>query len=207
MPTILPDFSDSRLQRFAVCASITDPAIVNRYRDDEFIDNDAQDADGHWYHIRIGHRAAANKFPEDIHVHIDGVQSFPPTKAAATTSLEKIVEAIDKFLGVSAKLWMKGTYKIPKSTLPRDGIIQAITGIKTTTGGKNIVLSGARLTFEDEAEPLSELQWKINGDAADVRLVAFKDAVLTENYLRDAVSFLTDGVALFVVEGAEVTDG
>ncbi|HEY5316039.1 MAG TPA: hypothetical protein VIK18_26160 [Pirellulales bacterium] len=207
MPTILPEFSDSRLRRFAVCASIVDSTVISRYRDHEPVDMDAQNADGQWYHVRIGYRAATKELPEDIHLHIDGVRSFRPSKAAPTTTLEKVVAFVDGFLGVDARLWVKGAYEIPKDALPREGIIQALTGIKTTAGGKGIVLSGARMTFEDRAAPFSQLEWTINGDVADVTLVANSDAVISESYLCDAVSLLTDGIARFVVEGAEVTDG
>lgn len=202
MPLKLPDFLNPTITHISICATIDDEEAISFYADNEKeFDGDGKYGDDHWLHVSI---AIGRHRDRKLHLHVDAVRSMDDYKAPPTSTIERMRAELERLYGKTAKGWLLARAKIPKSQLPKSGIVLAMSGISTSAAGEKLSLTGARMSFE--GSQFDELEWRVAEDNALIYLDAFKkDMLIDDDFLIVSGAFLTNGIRRLVLEKEEVS--
>jgi hypothetical protein len=203
MPLHLPDFRQEYLTGLTACAWICP-------------DRDHGDIASRKIMVRSEYRAGnvdalitlqvdsgAN---QHIHVHVEierkgsGREPVVHYDSLPVDELKAIIEGL---LDEYAEVYWDGRFSVPRSVLPKFGMLESLLGVSTESCGAGLELQGSK--FAIRGDTFTEMIWNWDEDTDCIRatISAETKGPIGEKYLVQAVDTLQDGMNCFVLETSD----
>lgn len=143
------------------------------------------------------------------HLHVDcAVRGFFPENRTPKTSHKKadVVSFLNGAEGQELDAGIMAYFTLNIRDLPEQGLVRSMQ-LKKRTGGIEIEVTSAELAID--GPPLESILWRVRASEKKVlvRLIANKPTTVSDNYLANALEWITQQLRLYVFgERADATD-
>ncbi len=208
MPVHLPSLGIG-IELLSVCCWLDPkaPKIAARFNQDGKSFLESKYADGSQF-IQLMLESASDG---DIHCHVNIARrryfKNRRHKPKNLVELERLTDLLAGYIGFKAEIIsVSGEFRIARRSMPRNGMVQTISGVAVPVGGSTLKIEGVDLSINEA--PYSKLNWKVEKTVVFGTLTAIHRSVkLTDDCLLSAESTVGMGIERYLLEKDESHNG
>ena len=202
----LPDFRQDFLYSISVCTllHVDDASVLGELPFAAYAEYRIADDAEAIFAVDI-EREERDDAGKHFHLHINVCKKDSASLHGSPTQLDidSLKAIFNPLQGQLLAAYIDGNFSIPRSDLPRHGMIATLLGLSTRSCGSEMEVRGA--TFAMYGDTFTDLNWKHNEkeDCVYGYLAGDIDIPLDDDLLTNINSLLHDGIYCFVLERNE----
>lgn len=135
-----------------------------------------------------------------FHVNVDRQESARDTSRYVEMNVDDLKDRVEVLFGDNVAAYIDVRYLVPRSKLPRGGMIETLLGVSTHSCGSELELRGSR--FAIDGDPFTEMDWRLDDESDCIRgtLAGETETIIGEDFLIQIIDLLDEGIECFVLE-------